>query len=300
MAVKQEIWVPYILNRLEKANGFLANAYSDDQYVLEGSVVHIPQPGAKPVVVKNRSSYPATAVRRTDTDVTYVLDEYTTDPTHIVNADKYELSYSKMDSVMLDHVNGLAETIGDDILIKWLSGAGHVIYTSGAASAEDIEDGMVGMRKTLHYSDLARAKKYFNKQNVLKTDRFAVLEENMFDQLCSSLGANGYKDFSAYANPVEGVLGKWEGFNIQTRSSVAISGAADAINALGAEIGEDDNVCSILYQKDCVARAKGTIELFQDEGNPLYYGDIYSALVRMGGRVRRSGGMGVIKLVAKA
>lgn len=300
MSVRLEIWVKYILNRFYKENTFLQNAYNDDQYVLAGSIVHIPQPGAAPVIVKNRNSFPATAVRRTDTDLTYVLDEYTTDPTHIVDADQYELSYSKMDSVLLDHVNGLSETVADDILIKWLSGTSNVLRTTGQLSGASLVSGQTGQRRVLLDTDLQKAKLQMNLDKIPKNDRFALLEDNMADQLFTSLSATAYKDFSAFADPTEGVVGKLHGFKIMTRSSVAIAAADDTINALGADTTDDDNVCSLIYQRDCVARAMGTVKMFQDLGNPMYYGDIYSALVRMGGRVRRTGGAGVYKLVQAA
>jgi hypothetical protein len=47
------------------------------------------------------------------------------------------------------------------------------------------------------------------------------------------------------------------------------------------------------WQKNTVARAIGDRMLFQDMANPLYYGDIHSALVMAGGRVRRADGLGV-------
>lgn len=39
------------------------------------------------------------------------------------------------------------------------------------------------------------------------------------------------------------------------------------------------------------------MKFFEDEGNPQYYGDIYSALVRMGGRIRREDQKGVVAIV---
>ena len=297
MAVKNEFWVKYILNRFWKINEFLKYAYNEDEFVVGGAIVHLPQPGALPTVVKNRSSFPATAVRRTDTDITYVLDEYTTDPVHIQDAEKKELSYNKIDSVFLDHVNGLSETVADDLLIKWATGASSTIIRTTGASTAALVTGQTGTRKVCVDGDLQRGKLAMNLQNVPATDRYALLEDNMGDQLFTSLGSNGYKDFSAYADAKAGVVGKLHGFNIMTRSSVVMSSNADAINALGAEVADDDNITSLLWQKDCVTRAMGNVQLFQRQNDPLYYGDIYSALMRMGGRVRRTAGTGVIRLV---
>lgn len=46
-----------------------------------------------------------------------------------------------------------------------------------------------------------------------------------------------------------------------------------------------------------VEAAIGQIKMFDDVNNPLYYGDIYSALVRAGGRARWSDGKGIVPIV---
>ena len=42
---------------------------------------------------------------------------------------------------------------------------------------------------------------------------------------------------------------------------------------------------------------KGNLYRSDDEGNPLYYGDIYSFLLRLGGRIRRADNKGVLAIV---
>ena len=43
-------------------------------------------------------------------------------------------------------------------------------------------------------------------------------------------------------------------------------------------------------------KAIGRTQAFEDLGNPVYYGDIYSFLTRMGGRAKRKGFEGVFLL----
>jgi hypothetical protein len=300
MAVQKEIWVKFIIERLWKKNLFLANAFNEDEYVLSGKVVHIPNPGSKPSVIKNRSSYPGTVVRRTDTDITYNLDEYTTDPTHIVDADKYELSYDKIASVFGDHAGILAETIGDDMLIKWLTGGTNKLYTSGASRAA-VFAGQTGNRKAFIHDDLRKAQLLFDTQNVSDDDRFALIEANMYDDLVQSLSNTQYRDFSSALDASKGIVGKLYGFQIMKRSSVAISAVTtDAINPLGATVQTTDNVVSLCWQKDSVTRAIGETKFFENPDRAEYYGDIYSALVRMGGRRRRADDAGVCAIIQAA
>lgn len=292
-----ETWANYIIERFFKDNQFLKNAYDDSQFVVSGRIVHIPQPGAKPAVVKNRNSFPGTAVRRTDTDVVYALDEYSTDPTHIPNIDAVHLSYNKQDSVLGDHMQVLDETVADDMLIKWATN-GTVVKTTGGSGAATVGpvSGQTGNRLGFHHSDLQKLMIRMNVDNVPKNDRNILIDDNMFDYFYSSLSDTQQRDFSRYMDAENGIIGKLHGFNIMTRSSVIAATNVDAIKALGAALGATDNLACLAWQKNTVAFAIGDHKLFQDMNNPLYYGDIHSCLVMSGGRVRRDDGKGVYVL----
>ena len=299
--IQKEIWVDYIIQRYFKDNAFLNKAYNDDKYVLAGKVVHIPTQGAVPTVVKNRTSFPTGIVRRADTDLTYLLDEYSSDSTHIVDADKVQLSYDKITDVFGDHAGVISENAADDMLIKWLTGisAGSIINTSGSAAAATLA-GQTGTRKVLLHNDLRRAKLAMDLQNIPAQDRYALLESNMADQLFESLSNSQYKDFSQYADAKEGIIGRLYGFDIMERSKVCVASSANAINPLGASTLGTDNAVSMVWQKSAVARALGTVKFFEDKDRADYQGDIYSALLRAGGRRRRADDSGVIAIVAGA
>lgn len=296
--VEVEVWANYIIERLWKDNTFLKFAFSDDDKVIGGKIVHIPQPGAMPEVQKNRTLYPAAAVRRTDTDVLYALDEYTVDPTHIPEADKVELSYDKIDSVYGDHAGVIAETMANDMIIKWLTGlgAGSIIRTSGVTIAATL-DGTTGNRKSFTEADLRRCALALSKQKIAKTDRYALLTVDMEDQLKASLTVSQYRDYSSNYDAVNGIVGRLHGFNIMTRASVAVSSAALAISALDAVVGATDHDVSLVWQKNAVARAIGEHKFFENVDRAEYYGDVYSCLLRAGGRRRRADNNGVISII---
>ena len=296
-----EVWAKYIMERFWKDNAFLRNAYDDSEYVTAGRIVHIPQPGSKPNVVKNRSSFPGAAVRRADTDTLYSLDEYSTDPTHIPNIDAIQLSYNKQDSVLGDQMYVLDETVADDMILKWAANAS-IYQTTGATTNADGSTtvkqvgpvtGQTGNRLAFVSRDLKNLMTKFNTNNVPKQDRFVLIDDNMFDAFYDSLGETNAKDFSRYADAENGVIGKLHSFNIMTRSSVLACDNTDAIKALGSSLATTDNLASLAWQKNSVAFAIGDKKLFQDLNNPLYYGDIYSALLMAGGRIRRADGLGV-------
>ena len=153
-----EIWQAEIINNLFKNNAFLQYSNNEDQYVLNGSVVHIPQATAPSGAQKNRTQLPASVKRRNDIDVTYVLDEYTTDPDFIPNADTVELSYDKMQSVLDEKLSYLKELLAEWVLYSWRpEGADNIIRTTGASIAAHLP-GATGNRKKLLIADLKAAR----------------------------------------------------------------------------------------------------------------------------------------------
>jgi hypothetical protein len=296
-----ELWTNYIMDNLFKSNPHLINCYNDDQYVVGGSVVHIPQAGAKPTVVKNRSSYPGTAIRRTDTDATYALDVYTTDPTHIPKAETLEISYDKMDSVLSEHVSALSEVMGDALLYKWrASGAANILRTTGAGTAAHLASA-TGNRKVFLKEDLKRAQVRMNTLNIPKEDRFALMDSEMFSQLQDDSDLKK-RDVGMELDMKNGVIMRLYGFNIMERSSGLIydNTGTPVAKDYDAVAAAADNAAVLCWQKNAVARALGTVDFFENLKDALYYGDIYSALVKMGGRTRRTNAEGVVSIVQAA
>jgi hypothetical protein len=300
MAVQKENWVDYIMNNLFKDNEFLNKCFDENDAVLNGTVVHIPQAGAKPKVVKNRQLLPGVAVQRTDTDVTYALDWYTTDPTVITNAEEKEVSYDKMGSVIGEHVETLDDTIADDILYKWApTASANIIRTlGGTADAVALAPGATGTRKPLTAKSLRIAQATMNKAGISKTDRFALIPEDMMTQLMDDTTLTG-SQIQLLLDAKEGKVVKLFGFEIMTRSHAGI------FDNTGTPVPKDptaasatsDNLAVLCWQKNAVAKALGTVDFFENKQDATFYGDVYSAGVRCGGRKRRSDGAGVIAIV---
>ena len=306
--IPQEFWSSYIAEKLRRTNPHIALCFDESKYVKGGSVVYIPQAGASPEVVKNRAFGAATAVQRGDTAVMYGLDVFTTTPTAITYAEANEISYEKTDSVLGDHTGVLAETIGDELTYSWVKGvkpaagggttvsylpASRHIPTSGDATAVNAEDGQTGTRKAFTYKEVQLMQAKFNKDGVDKNNRFGMAESYMYQQFIDSLSANQMAAFQAAADLENGIVGKFAGFTFLERSAVLALTAAGVFRVPGEALAATDNLASIFWQKDSVTKALGDTELFQDMGNPLYYGDIHSGLVKMGGRCRREDWKGV-------
>jgi len=280
-------------------------------------VVHIPQAGSPSGVKRNRSTLPATITRRKDIDVTYVLDEFTTDPRFIPNIDKAELSYDKMDSCMNEDMMYLKEFIAESMMYNWRPQ--FFIKTSGSAKTATIG---TGNRNAVTLADFVKAKEVFNKWNIAKTDRYVVISTDMLSQLKAELIATSSRDFSVIYDPITGDIKKLETFAIYERST-ALKASNSTVSAVtnksyfkwtstdltytpeqcadfdsgAATIATTACEYALFYHKAGVARAVGATEMFDDQGNPQYYGDIYSFLQRAGGRSRRADGMAVLGLI---
>lgn len=304
--ISVERWVDYVVERFYKDNAFMKLFASHDDYVEGGKTVHIPQPGAKPTVNKNPSSWPLSASQRTDTIVSYDLNHYITNPTHITNAEAAEISYNKMDSVLGDHMAVINERAADEQLIAVLDGvpSANIVYTTGGASANTTAgkvSGQTGNRYTFDHVDLKKVGLLMNLQNLPKVQRHIILESNMLDELTDSLNASQLNAFNQYYNAQTGLIGKLYGIEIYERSSVAVAAAAlDTgtldVDAYGAAVGATDLVVSLAFYGKNVARAMGTVNPMHDTNRPEYGGDIMNVELRFGGRRKYTNAEGVIAI----
>jgi hypothetical protein len=304
MAIQKEIWADYLLKKYWKVNQFIQHAFNADSFVFNGKVVHIPVEGSAPATEKNRSVLPATIAKRTDTELTYNIAEFTTDPVLIPNADKYELSYDKMDSVFGDHSSALMEIAAEWMLYDWLTHTGGAtttaaqVRTTGAAVAAHLSTA-TGNRKKFLKEDLKAARTVMNKSNIPKEDRFALVDSDMLDQLHDDADLMK-RDNAQELDLKNGVIDRLYGFSIMERSEVSRFDNAATPVAKDPDAAEavDDNAAVVCWQKNSVERALGTVEMFENLGRAEYYGDVLSALLRSGGRLRRS--KGVVTIIQEA
>lgn len=310
MALELEIWKTSIEEKLKQDNTFL-NHISDvsGDNILAGKVVHIPQAGEPSKVVRNRQTLPAEVKQRKDTEVLYKIDEYTTDPVHIPHADTVELSYDKRRSVLDQDIANLSEEVAEGMLTNLvISPIGDnkelpktsILETTGASNtAATYLAGATGNRKKWTHTDLQRMQNFFRHQKAWKDgDMYALIPANAVLDLFpadSSVTAT-YMQSVTEAERRLGVIYKVQGFNVMVRSSVYVLGADKSFKAFGSVTEGTDSEGAIFWNKNMVEKAIGTFEAFERLRDPQYYGDIYSFLVRVGGRARRKNFEGVAVL----
>lgn len=296
MAIQKEIWMAAIVEGLFASNSFLSKAFNADEYVNNGKIVHIPNAGAPSGVTKNRSSLPADVKKRTDVDITFNLDEYTTDPILIPHADTVELSYAKRESVLRQDKLKLNDSVSLDFIYNWSPAAAECIETTGTA-INAYTPAATGKRKGVSKADVLALMTKFNNDDIPQEGRYLLLDAQMYSQLLNSLTENENSAFLASADAQNGILGKLFSFNVMMRSKVALYTAAKVAKAWSAEGAATDLAAGLAWHDRSVCRALGEVKAYENEGDPTYYGDIYSFLVRAGGRITRNDKKGVIALV---
>lgn len=268
MALQKEIWLNHLVEQIYADNSFMSKSFNADEFVKSGKVVHIPNASGKPEVVTGSIERPANAKELTDTDLEFTIDEHFVKPIYIKNADKYELSYDKRESVIKRSKSALGEAVAIKMLTRWLpTGEGRKIVVT---------------RSTPIRKALLAAMTRFNKEDIPQEGRYVLLNAEMNEQLLESLTEAQTQAFLASADAQKGVVGKLYSFNVMMRSSV------------------NDNSgkpCALAWHKDYVCRATGENEMFVQDDDPHYYGDVMSFLVRAGGEKMSKGETGVLKIV---
>jgi hypothetical protein len=294
MALQKEIWINSIVEGLFAENSFAARSVDHSGFV-NNITVHVPNAGAAPGVVKGRSSFPATVTSRTDTDLTYNVEEYTTDPVRISKAEDVELSYSKRESVLFGTKQALADAVHGDLIYRWIPESATKIATGGAAAPAHIASA-TGNRLAAVKADVLKLDTQFNQWNIPQTGRVLLLDAVMYGQLLADLTETEAAAFLASANAQTGVIGRLYGFDILMRSTVAKATAAGASKLWTAAATATDSAAAIAWHPSAVSRALGATDLFESENDPLYYGYILSALVRAGGKHIRADKKGIVLL----
>lgn len=304
MALQTEIWRQDIEENLFANNEFIMMSLDQSAFAAN-KVVHVPQSGANPNVEVNRSTLPAVAAERGDTELTYALNEFTTDPIVVRDLDEIQTSYNKRQSVLAAHMDAMNDKLGDQTAFDWaVSGtaqASNIVRTSGSLVSDALSAGATGTRKELVKLDVRNLARRFDAQNVPANDRVLLLHSDMFYQLFSDSELLS-KDFMLGSSQEKGVITELYGFKIMKRSKVIIyNNAADPVKkAIGSASATSDNLGCIAWQKNAVARALEGVKTFGDTDVPEWYGSVFSAMAIYGSAILRSDIAGVGAIVQSA
>lgn len=268
MGLQKEIWINDIIEGLFADNSFLSRSIDHSDFV-HGKIVHVPNAGKSSGVKKNRTEYPAKAEQRDDIDLTYEIDEYTTDPVHITDKDKTELSYDKRQSVIGQDKSALYEDVAKSILYNW------------TPKGDKGRIKLVGSK--FSKSDLSVIRKKFNEQGIPLEGRCVLLSPDGEGDLLDSLTSSEQMAYHSAVDIKRGVVGKILGFEVLKPRPMPVG------------------VEGLAWHPSALSRALGDVKAFDNVDDALYYGDVLSFLLRAGGSIIRDDCHGVLAcLVASA
>lgn len=296
--MNKQVWLNTIVENFFPDNSFATKSIDDSLFV-SNKTVHIPNAGAPSGVEINRTEKPASVKQRTDKDLEYSMDELTTNPIYIPNIDMVELSYDKRTSILWNDRMELQKNAHQNLLYRWAN-EDLIVETAGENRAAHTSNKATGNRKKMTKAAVLSLMTKFNQDDVSAEGRYILLDACMYADLLEDLTEKELSAFLASANAQQGIVGRLYGFDIMQRSQVLRMTAAKKL-LKWSETGEAGELAAgLAWQSQCVSRALGEVKMFDSEDNPLYYGDIYSFLMRMGGSPRRYDKKGVATIVEAA
>lgn len=302
MALNISIWQKTLVENFYPDNSFASKSVDDSVFVSAHKVI-IPNAGKPSKVVKNRQTKPATVSERTDNDIEYVIDELTTDPIYIPNIDKVELSYDKRNSIISNDRAQLQNEAHLNLLDRWGKGVkpANFLLTTGTKERDaHTSETATGKRKCITKEDLLKIMTRMDADNVPEEGRYLLLDAYMYADLLADLSESDKWMFQNSANMQKGVLGNLYGLNIMKRSKVLRVKNDKTLLSWSEDAVAGELAAGLAWHEKSVSRALGEIKIYDSINNPLYYGDIYSFLLRTGGAVRRYDNKGIYLLAEAA
>ena len=214
-------------------------------------------------------------------------------------------------SILKDHIDKLNVSTSESTLDVWSpeGGSTRIFETTGDARPAAIIpsldiDGtpvtLTGNRKRLTKKDFVDMMNRFNRENIPREGRVALLtSDQMQDLMLIPEFVDANKTGYGQSLLVKGSVGRLMGFDIFERSSVLFYKADKTVkrnNFDRSDVIATDCEAALFWQKDMVTVAKGSVELFLEEKKADYYGSIMSALCRFGGSTYYQNGKGVFVL----
>ena len=300
-------------------NNDIVNGVKDhSQYVVGGNFVNIPQGWAAPgTILVNPAigTIPQASASRTDTNLRYELRTLATVPQTISNLEQVQIAYDKRMSVMRTQITNIVNAGFDWILYDWMTSpaSGNTVFTSGA-SRPAIETGyQTGNRKKFTVQDLWSANVLLDQQRIPKDGRVAIIPTSFardikeIGQFVNGTGfvsteiasEMGYKGFVRMLDNT--VIIQRSTVGVATVTTGATSGLTSIytpdqyseVATLGTIVSGTSSDVAVLYHPEFLSYAFGTTDVFYQERNPLYYGDLISIMLRTGGTTMYQDGRGV-------
>lgn len=290
-----------IASQLFPDGGFIVHARVDDRYAGSTNSVELPNAGTIPAVSVDRSSYPATIAQRTDVAHQYVMEELSTDPTHLLWHESLapgggRVAYNKRADVIAQHAGSLMDKAERRAIAAWVAGLttgnGQLIPSTGG-NRTAAGPSQTGNRKRLVEADVLSAKLILDRQEVPQAGRAMIITPDQHTDLIL-LDRFSTPDKYGAARIPSGAVGMIHGFTVYVRSYTAVTDGSNVIKAEGAAAAATDQDVAVFWHRDFVRRALGGIKAFINTDEAAYYGDILSYAMMFGAVQSRNDLKGIV------
>ena len=300
MALNPEIWINDLVEGFFPDNSLISRSVDHTPFVENGKTVHVPNMGNSVNITKNVAVLPASVTKREDSDSSYTLDKYYSDPVMLEHLEAVELSYDKRSSIVKDLQDSLRNHVVEDLLYKWGSSANIAdaakVATTGSSGGSKAHSTVTTGGKKLAVADVIKMKMVFDETDVPQEGRCLLLPAGMLNELLDAMTAAQTANYMASADPVRGIVGKFMGFDIYVRSRALLYNSGVKSWDGSYTLATGDKSAALAWHPSCVARAMGEVKLFEKDNDPSYYGDVFSVAMRAGGSAFRTdkAGVGII------
>lgn len=291
------LWMSRIVENFFASNQFIASAQDWDEYVQAGiKTVVIPQAGLPAGYERNRTVFPAPISETADSDISFDMTDYSSNPKRVRDLEQLQVSYDKMQSVIRNMLLNINDGVALDMLYAWrVEVANMIVETSGVAAPSTL-NGTTGNRKRVKYNDLVDLSSKLDSQDVPDEGRVLLMPSPMYNNLL--LDDDIKQNFnSKLADLNKGVVGEILGFKVMKRSKVLSYTDAGVAKLPTAAAAVTDSHTALAWHPAFVGRSKGNVQVYADaEPRPEHYGRIMSSQVQAGGKKCYADGRGVVAL----
>lgn len=294
--VKQELWSSIIEHNLyaDLISG-VGVAATNDSENLNATKVYIPQAGTPGTILKDPAR-PLIVSERSDGVLSYDLNEWVIPPSLVTFANRNNLSYDKLASLLQDATWGLNERIVRELCINWYTDQNKVVTTGDNYPRHAPGADTAAVYKGLTLADINRAGATLDSMKYPSGDRYLIVDNIMFMQLVDTLGVQSARD-AAIINQSTLTMPPISGFNIVRVSAVASAATGGAVRAFGHAGATTDKAIALAVHKSAISYAVGNVEINLDMNNAIYVGDIISGAIYAGGKYRRTDYKGVVPII---
>lgn len=262
--VLREMFTGRLLDKLRTMQNWISAVRSRDEYV-GNNVIHLNKIGADPAVLINNTVYPIATSGRTDDDIPLALNKYDTENTKVTEDELYALTYDKVDSVVNQHKDTLAEKIANHIHWSLTPAADGPANKSFVISTTGADDGTG--RKRLLRKDLFRLQKLMSNAGIPLENRNIILSpEHVEDLLVED--QNLQNQLTDQGNGK--TAAKIAGFQLWFSSYAPHFDNTGAKKAFGSAVAGTDRYASTVFYAPRTWKAYGdtTMYMSKAEDNP--------------------------------